>query len=344
MNETCIDDPVSEIAHGLLQHARITTLGEILVSNMSMAKQNDPAWRVAGAQDALLTIAAHAARKMTEVSSMNYSAFGEIGFVGLSCLLLGSIAVVVCLMAFLSAKQTPSLRPLSSCWEERPLPKSNLSTSRLDLSLPRAPILASPDDGKGLLLTACRAKRPGTPLTPGIDVLDAAGVHILHFLPGLGAGHSSAKGACCALHVGAGGPLLASVEVGGGGAIFRDNKGVALGRLEQADAGSYTVDGLGSSRAFLNGVFKDRSMTISLNGRLLASTEVKQGIIGSTRPAVPDVVICVAPGIDAGLVLCAALSVDWLEAALQGRRPAPPWGCAFPQYFQHRLNLISDQD
>lgn len=339
MNETCIQEPASEIAYGLLQHARITTLGDVLANNASFIKQNNSTRSVEGIQDALLTIAAHAAQQMIEVSSTKYLAFGELGFVGLSCLLLGMVAIAVCLMAFLLAKQTPPLSPSSCCWDEKPLPPS-IEESR-DLSISRAPILAAPNDGKDLLLKARRSRRPGAPLTPGVDIVDAEDMHILHFVPGPGVGQSSAKGACCSLHVGAGGPLLASVEVGCGAAVFRDSKGVTLGRLEAAGAGGYAVDGLGSSRAILHGVFKDRSVTFSSNGRLLASTEVPHGIVDSKRPAVPEVLVSVAPGIDAGLVLCAALAADWLESALQGRRPPPPWGSAFPEYFRHRLNLVA---
>jgi len=331
---TCVDDPSSEFASGLLQHSRVTTLVDALTSDSSLGKHG-----VVG-QDALLNIAAHVTRQMTEMSSLNYAAFGDLGFVSLACLLVSLVIIIGCLTAFLLGRQSPP-----SIFDEKPIYTQEETSSRLDLSttISRATILASPQDGQGLLLTARTSLQRDTSLTQGIDIMDNAGLHLLHFRPGPPPGMTT-HGACCTLHVGAGGPLLATVEVGGGRAVFRDNKGAAIGKLEAMGPESYALDGLSSCRAFLGGVFKVNAVTISANGGLLASMEIPTSFPGSSRPADPGVVVCVGPGVDAGLVLCAMLASDWLESALQGCRPRAPWGCAFPTYFRHRLELVVEKE
>jgi len=341
----CAENPSGEYAPGLLQYSKVTTLVEVLSVNSSLTKQIVSMPRSFGHQDSLLNVAAHAARQMTEVSSLNHSAFGELGVIGLFCLLVSLMVMVICMTTFLLAKQSPS-----TLEEKKPATCTHissssriLSSSRLDLA---TPILAVPDDDaqrKGLLLTVRKSAQGLTTLTPGIDVIDAGGLHLLHFMPGPPDRSGTSKGACCTLHVGAGGPLLATVEVGGGAAEFRDSKGKTVGRLEAIGTESYALDGLGSCKCFLRGVFRDRSVIVTLKSVLVASTEVRPGLPDSTRPLEPDVIVCVAPGMDAGLILCAALAADWLEAALQGRNPRAPWGCAFPDYFRHRLSLVADQ-
>lgn len=344
---TCVEGPSSDWASGLLQHSRVTTLAEVLAGDDGSLNPNASKSRGIVHQEPLLSISTRASQKLTQASFMSYSSsYSELTFIGLLCVLISVAVIAICMTALLVGKQR------SSAHEEK-LSTGVPSSSNLDLRplLSRAPVLASPDDEKGLLLTArkCAQARSfildhhASPLVPGIDILDAGGLHLLHFTPGPTDSQKTRKGACCSLHIGAGGPLLASVEVGGGIAVFRDSKGAIIGRLEAAGAGSYALDGLGSCRSWLRGVFKDRSVTLVANGGLLASTEIPPGVPNTTRPAEPDVAVCVAPGVDAGLVLCAALAADWLEAALQGRKPAAPWGCAFPEYFQHRLNLVADQ-
>jgi hypothetical protein len=328
----------SEWASGLLQHSRVTTFVQVLAGDIATSKLNSSLQQ--GDHDALLTIAAHS---MTELSSMNYSSFSELGLIGALCVLISLVVIAICTTLLLSGNFQPISKVPTTTATTTISPAPTSSNLDLRLSVSKAPILVSPDDGKGLFITARKSRRRQTPLTPGIDIVDAAGLHLLHFMPSLGNSEASLKGACCSLHVGAGGPLLATVEVGGGKAIIQDSNGITRGRLEAVGAEGYALDGLGSCRAFVRGAFKERSLVVSANGGLLASTEVPPSLPDSTRPAEPDVAVCVAPSVDAGLVLCAALAVDWLEAALQGRRPAAPWGCAFPEYFRHRLNLVAEE-
>lgn len=334
----CAEDPSGEYAAGLLQHSRVTTLFEGLIADSSSVAQNGSTQRGIGNRDALLTVAAHAAGQMTEMSSLNYSAFSEFGFIGLLCVLISLLVIVVCMTAFTLAKQNTS-----SALEEKPPTYTHVSSSSsLDLSTSRDPILVADDDG--LLLKVCKSVQSTTPLTPGVDVIDAGpGLHLLHFMPGPPDSSSVYKGACCTLRVGAGGPLLASVEVGAGAAVFRDSRGKTIGGLEAAGHKGYVLNGLGSCKAFLRGVFSDRSLTLAVNGGLVASTEVRPGVPDRTRPTEPEVLVCIAPRVDAGLVLCAVIAADWLEAAMQGHTPQAPWGCAFPLYFRHRLNLVVDE-
>lgn len=120
------------------------------------------------------------------------------------------------------------------------------------------------------------------------------------------------------------GPDMAFVEARAGAGTIYSTSGDAIAQVAPDRQGNYKLDIPGQGQFVLRGLLKQRSITV---------TDAKGALIATTQPrnfghGIDTVIVSIAPGFDAGLLLCAFMAADWLQAGTRGEFPAKPWGLA----------------